>query len=230
MWIGKFALQWRHNDSDGVSNHQTHDYLLNLLSRRRSKLRVTGPLGGEFTGDRWIIAQRASNVENSSIWWRLHGAQNIWMQEWSLVSKNQKYLIDLLKSQPIRNVDLTVTHWGPGEPYGLELLALLQDIGCWPLDTKPSHEPMLLPLDPIELSSRVFKQSLIQMRKSVWKINRLNVLDITQCSMCWCILSKVCMSNVSSHICMSFSTYRYRWTCAHIRKWLCTYFRIYVHV
>ena len=40
------ALQWRHNESDGVSNHQPHDCLLNHFTRRRSrktsKLRVTG--------------------------------------------------------------------------------------------------------------------------------------------------------------------------------------------
>ena len=27
---------------------------------------------GEFTGDRWIPAQKASNAENVSIWWRHH--------------------------------------------------------------------------------------------------------------------------------------------------------------
>ena len=40
------ALHWRHNDHDGVSNHQPHGCLLNRLFRRRSKktskLRVTG--------------------------------------------------------------------------------------------------------------------------------------------------------------------------------------------
>ena len=39
-------LQWRHNDPDGVWNHQPHGCLLNRLFRRRSKktskLRVTG--------------------------------------------------------------------------------------------------------------------------------------------------------------------------------------------
>ena len=70
------ALPWRHNGHDGVSNHQTHYYLLNGLSRCRSKktsmLRVTGlcagnsPVTGEFP------AQMASNVENASIWWRHH--------------------------------------------------------------------------------------------------------------------------------------------------------------
>ena len=41
-----WALHWRHNDHDGVPNHQTHGCLLNRLFRRRSnktsKLRVTG--------------------------------------------------------------------------------------------------------------------------------------------------------------------------------------------
>ena len=72
----KFSLQWRHNEHDGVSNHQPHDCLLNRLFRCRSKktsnLRVTGlcvgnsPVTGEFP------AQRASNAENVSIWWRHH--------------------------------------------------------------------------------------------------------------------------------------------------------------
>ena len=67
-------LQWRHNERDSVSNHQSHDFLFNCLFRRRSqktsKLRVTGlcagnsPVTGEFP------AQRASNAENVSIWWR----------------------------------------------------------------------------------------------------------------------------------------------------------------
>ena len=70
--------QWRHNESNGVSNHQPHDCFLNCLFRRRSKktskLRVTdlcagnSPVTGEFP------AQRASNEENVSIWWRHNAA------------------------------------------------------------------------------------------------------------------------------------------------------------
>ena len=48
------ALHWRHNDHDGVSNHQPHDCLLNRLFRRRSKktskLRVTGLCVGNSPG------------------------------------------------------------------------------------------------------------------------------------------------------------------------------------
>ena len=48
------TLQWRHNDHDGVSNHQLHGCLLNRLFRRRSKktskLRVTGLCVGNSPG------------------------------------------------------------------------------------------------------------------------------------------------------------------------------------
>ena len=61
------ALQWCHNERDGVSNHQRLNCLLKRLFRRRSKkiskLRITGlcagnsPVTGEFP------TQRASNAE-----------------------------------------------------------------------------------------------------------------------------------------------------------------------
>ena len=47
-------LHWRHNDHDGVSNHQPNGCLLNRLFRRRSKktskLRVTGLCAGNSRG------------------------------------------------------------------------------------------------------------------------------------------------------------------------------------
>ena len=68
------SLQWRHNGRDSVSNHQPHDCLLNRLFRRRStkisKLRVTGLCVGNSPGTGEFPAQRASNAENVSIWWR----------------------------------------------------------------------------------------------------------------------------------------------------------------
>ena len=49
-----FSLHWRNNDHGGVSNHQPHDCLLDLLFRRRSKktskLRVTGLCAGNSPG------------------------------------------------------------------------------------------------------------------------------------------------------------------------------------
>ena len=71
------ALQWHHNDNDGVSNHQPHGCLLNRLFRRRSKktskLRDTGLCVGNSTGTGEFPAQRPSYAENVSIWWRHHG-------------------------------------------------------------------------------------------------------------------------------------------------------------
>ena len=68
------TLQWRHNEHDGVSNHQPHDCLLDRLFRHRSKkaskLHVTGLYEGNSPVAGEIPAQRASNVENVSIWWR----------------------------------------------------------------------------------------------------------------------------------------------------------------
>ena len=70
-----YTLQWRHNEPDRVSNHQPHDCLLNSLFRCRpkiiSKLRSPAFVRGTVTGE--FPAQRASNAENVSIWWRHHG-------------------------------------------------------------------------------------------------------------------------------------------------------------
>ena len=79
----KVSIWWRHHEHDGVLSHQLHEGLLNDLLRRISKkttkLRVTGlcsgnsPVTGEFP------AQRASNAENVSIWWHYHVyALHVW--------------------------------------------------------------------------------------------------------------------------------------------------------
>ena len=70
------TLQWRHNDRDGVWNHQLHDGLFNRLFKAHvqetSKLRVTGLWEGNSPVTGGFPAQRASNAENVSIWWRHH--------------------------------------------------------------------------------------------------------------------------------------------------------------
>ena len=72
----KISLRWRHNELDGVSDHQPHDCLLNRLfgcrSKKTSKLRVTGLCAGNSPGTGEFSAQMASNAENVSIWWRHH--------------------------------------------------------------------------------------------------------------------------------------------------------------
>ena len=69
----KIHFRNRHFWPTRFTNHQPYDCLLNRIFKRRSKktskLRVTGL--GEFP------AQRASNAENVSIWWRHHDSSLI---------------------------------------------------------------------------------------------------------------------------------------------------------
>ena len=79
-------ITWRHDDHDGVSNHQPLGCLLNLLFRRKIKENIKAqrpwPLCGEFTGAGEFPAQKASYAENVSIWWRRHVLLSIWYCHW----------------------------------------------------------------------------------------------------------------------------------------------------
>ena len=51
------ALQWRHNERDGISDHQPHDCSLNCQQvqiKENIKALHHWPLCREFTGDQWI--------------------------------------------------------------------------------------------------------------------------------------------------------------------------------
>ena len=62
-----FTLQWRHDERDGVPNHQPHDCLLKLLFAHRSKktpkLRVNSLCEGNSSVTSEFPSQRASNAE-----------------------------------------------------------------------------------------------------------------------------------------------------------------------
>ena len=70
------TLQWHHNECGGISNNQPHYCLLNHLFRCRSKKTskrcVTGLCKGNSLVTSKFFAQRASNAENVSVWWRHH--------------------------------------------------------------------------------------------------------------------------------------------------------------
>ena len=72
--VSRMTLRCHHNGHDSVSNHQSHDCLLNRLYWRRSKktpkLSITGLCAGNSPGSGEFPAQMASNAENVSIWWR----------------------------------------------------------------------------------------------------------------------------------------------------------------
>ena len=77
MYGAGTALQWRHNDHDGVLNHQPHGCLINRLfgrrSKKTSKLCVTGLCAGNSPRTGEFPAQMASYAKKVSIWWRHHG-------------------------------------------------------------------------------------------------------------------------------------------------------------
>ena len=81
------TLQWRDNGRDGVSNQQPHHCLLSRLFRFRSKktpkLRVTGLCAGNPPMTSEFPAQRTSNAENVSIWWRHH--ENTAVHHWCIL-------------------------------------------------------------------------------------------------------------------------------------------------
>ena len=67
-WLSAMtSLHWRHNDHDGVSNHQPRGCLLNRLFRRRSKktskLRITSLCTGKSLVTGEFPAQMTSNAE-----------------------------------------------------------------------------------------------------------------------------------------------------------------------
>ena len=70
------ALQWRHNERDGVSNNRLFDCLLNRSSvaesKKTSKLRVTGLCEGKSSVTNEFPGRRATNAQNVPIWWRHH--------------------------------------------------------------------------------------------------------------------------------------------------------------
>ena len=71
------ALQWRHNDRDGILNYRVLHCLLNCWSRCRSKkisnFLVTDLCGGNSPVTGEFPALKASDAENVSIWWHHHG-------------------------------------------------------------------------------------------------------------------------------------------------------------
>ena len=119
------TLQWHHNEQDGVSYHSYHwrlDCLLNRLNRRRSKktskLCITGlwegnpPLTGGFP------SQKASNMENVSIWWHHHEViEEVWddygREMWQN-NTNPGFIFLTEYAQPTRENVTLLHHWSFG--------------------------------------------------------------------------------------------------------------------
>ena len=113
VWYLVQSLHWRHNEPNGVSNHQPRDWLLNCLfrcrSKKTSKLCVTGLCVENSPGTGEFSAQKASNAENVFIWWRHHdylkywlvvcylSAKSIWHHWWQCVNWNVRTKFTFMK-------------------------------------------------------------------------------------------------------------------------------------
>ena len=94
------TLQWRHNERDGFSNHQTHDCLLICLvwrrSKKTSKPRVTGLCAGNSQATDEFPLQMPSDAENVSIWWRRHEYMILdWDEKHTRIDKYLKVVLFL---------------------------------------------------------------------------------------------------------------------------------------
>ena len=92
-------------ERDGASDHQPNNCLLNCLFWRRSKktsnLCVTGLCEGNPPVNSEYPAQRASNTETVSIWWRHHDNKLLYnilqtTQQWQLWNSN--HILNLQKT------------------------------------------------------------------------------------------------------------------------------------
>ena len=103
------AVQWRHNERGGVSNHQPYDCLLKRLfgrrSKKTSKLRVTSLCEGNSLVTGEFPAQMASNTENVFIWWRHHVTASTNIPTDVVISKSPHTSSGSQTNQPpIRNI------------------------------------------------------------------------------------------------------------------------------
>ena len=69
-------LHWCHNECNGFSNHRWLDCVLNRLfgcrSKKTLKVHIIGLCEGNSLVTGEFPAQKASNTENVSFWWRHH--------------------------------------------------------------------------------------------------------------------------------------------------------------
>ena len=140
MW---WTIQWRHNERDGVPNHQPHDCLLDRLFKRRSRkhqssaslafVRENSPLTGEFP------TQMASNEGHFSIWWRHHDFCQMgnWQQKESVV-----YICFLIIKSGCENAK--------SNAFKSNHVAHQWFSVCFPLDTSPK---------PVQLSVQFSQES-----------------------------------------------------------------------
>ena len=163
----ELSLQWRHNERDGVSNHQPHDCL--LKAQIKENIKAHRPLWGEFTGE--FPTQRSSNAENVSIWWRHHDDCSINSgdnQTYSLITPNTMISWNRRRSELSSTVLLMLTElpFSAGEQTIFATAEFRMSSCLWQILLPP-----VSPLVPTRISkltnrsSVQWKSSLVTQRK-----------------------------------------------------------------
>ena len=72
--IHRWSLQWRHDEHDDVSNHQSQDCFLNRFFKIKENIKALRhwPVCGNSSVTGESPAQRVSYAKNVCIWWRHH--------------------------------------------------------------------------------------------------------------------------------------------------------------
>ena len=113
-----------YNGHDGVSNHQPHDYLLNLLFRRISRKHQSSaswPLCEELTGDRWIPSTNGQERGKCFHW--MTSSWNDWCVQSSYIVT--KWLPKMTMSSSLQWLHMSVMAYKSAKTR----------LFCWPVST-----------------------------------------------------------------------------------------------
>ena len=121
-WRGnKNILHWRHNDHDGVSNHQHHGCLPNRLFGRRSKrtsqLHVTGLCAGNLPGP-------VNSPHKAPVTRKMFPFDDVIMTWWYNGTETISALLDICGENP-SVTGITKGQWCPPFVFSLPR------INCW---------------------------------------------------------------------------------------------------
>ena len=139
-----------------------------MTSSNENIFHVTGPLWGEFTGDRWIALTKTNDVELWCFLWSMPEKKNGW--------GNNRDAGDLRRHRA--HYDVTVMKWGLG-PVSLTVFCpqfkfdgkfALPYLCCWPSDrNKVLHMPRQ------QLSCHVQNFVAITALESRWAWNEISI-------------------------------------------------------
>ena len=135
----QLSLHWRHNERDGVSNHQPHDSLrlFRRRSKKTSKLRVTGLCAWNSPGTDEFPAQMASNAEmfpfddaimityTCHVGWDAATCANLWH---ALINKNEIRALHIFTRHYFKKNHEWIVEWILGRQGSCGALILEYDV------------------------------------------------------------------------------------------------------